>query len=532
MLPWLRIASVLLLSLPLSTSAAVITRGTSPVTLALTKHYNLTETSKIIELDQARAKGLIERAKTSASDSQLAGTSNVPSVSQGVFYSTTVGIGNPPKNYELIIDTGSSNTWVGAQTLTKPFVPTTSRFDRSFVLIRYGSGQFIGLEFTDTVHIGGLSISNQGFAAAAIAIGFQGIDGILGIGPVGLTCGSLIPDRSKCVPTVTDNASKEGLIDASVVGISFVPTTNPGDSNGELTFGGTDPSKVNGSITYVPITTTTPAGYYVGIDQTISYGNTVILLNGAGITDTGTTLILLATDAFNQYKNLTGAVMDKDTGLLRVTPQQFGNLRSLLFTIGGTPFELIPNAQAWPRRFNSLIGGSPNYVYLIVGNLGNVAGGSIAFINGMSFLERFYHVYDAGNNLAGFARTNYTYALKLKRSAAPSPCSFDRVLPKANTNTNAKTKLEAVQWCFAYAALDGERTRGLVESVEGRLALEEVDPRLRLGQWMQMGGWSEHTRAVLNALEGDTEYELEEYTWSTGTSEDERPAKRIRRDSE
>ena len=111
------------------------------------------------------------------------------------------------------------------------------------------------------------------------------------------------------------------------------------------------------AITISPITSTSPAKQFVGINQTISYGDADVLVlpNTAGITDTGTTLLLLATgmpsflicpsfgfvdnavvsDAFKVYQNLTGAVMDKDTGLLRVTPQQFGNLRTLLFNIGG-----------------------------------------------------------------------------------------------------------------------------------------------------------------------------------------------------
>ncbi|PIL28665.1 transporter [Ganoderma sinense ZZ0214-1] len=423
MFPGLRLASVLLLSLALLASAGVIKRSTSPVTLPLTKHYNLTGASKILELDQARAKALVERAKSGARQSQLAGSYNVPLVSQAVYYSTTVGIGNPPRNFSLLIDTGSSNTWVGAQ-LNRLFLPSLStllKFTGDLVYLLYGSGLFIGLEYTDTVYLNGLRIKNQGFGGALLTYGFGGTsggpDGILGIGPVDLTCGTLFPHKSKCVPTVTDNAFKQKLIGAHEVGISFAPTTSVGDTNGELTFGGTDLSKINGTLTYVPITTTSPASAYVGINQTVSYGDEVILANSAGITDTGTTLILLATGAFNQYQNLTGAVMDQQTGLLRVTPEQFSKLSSLFFTIGETQFELIPNAQAWPRQLNSVIGGSSDYVYLIVGDIGPVigggliGGGSISFINGMSFLERFYHVYDAGNNLAGFAPTNYTYAL-------------------------------------------------------------------------------------------------------------------------
>ena len=44
-----------------------------------------------------------------------------------------------------------------------------------------------------------------------------------------------------------------------------------------------------------PITNVSPASSYVGIDQSIEYGSTTLLNLTAGITDTGTTLLLLAT---------------------------------------------------------------------------------------------------------------------------------------------------------------------------------------------------------------------------------------------
>ena len=132
---------------------------------------------------------------------------------------------------------------------------------------------------------------------------------------------TLFPSTSKCVPTVTDNAFAQNLIDAREVGISFAPVMTPGATNGELTLGGTDPSKINGALTYVyvpsvvvrvlaltafttrPITTTSPASRYVGFEQTVSYGDAdrVILSKSAGITDTGTTLVLLATGASFLY---------------------------------------------------------------------------------------------------------------------------------------------------------------------------------------------------------------------------------------
>lgn len=41
----------------------------------------------------------------------------------GVTYTTSVGVGSPPTQYTLLIDTGSSNTWVGAG---KAYVKTST----------------------------------------------------------------------------------------------------------------------------------------------------------------------------------------------------------------------------------------------------------------------------------------------------------------------------------------------------------------------------------------------------------------------
>ena len=90
MLRRLRLISTVLLFLALSASAGIVRRSTSPVTLALTKQFNLTGASTILEMDRARARVLIERAKADSSRSQQAEPYNIPVVNQGVYYSTTV----------------------------------------------------------------------------------------------------------------------------------------------------------------------------------------------------------------------------------------------------------------------------------------------------------------------------------------------------------------------------------------------------------------------------------------------------------
>ena len=175
------------------------------------------------------------------------------------------------------------------------------------------------------------------------------------------------------------------------------------------------------------MTSTSPASFYWGINQSVKYGSTTISSSVAGIVDTGTTLLYIAsgkplkhrlrnpvdatcTDAFSKYKSATGATADSATGLLKITSAQYANLQNLVFTIGGTTFTLTPNAQIWPvsinilfktytpsrllqRNLNTLIGGSANSIYLIVGNIGTPSGEGLDFIDGQVFLERFYSVF-------------------------------------------------------------------------------------------------------------------------------------------
>ncbi|KAH9934585.1 family A1 protease [Epithele typhae] len=404
-----RLVSFILAAVAFSNADALhIRRDSAPMSLPFVRRVNTTGVPSIIQHDQARAKVLkANRAETRGF--QQAAVFNVPATNQAVDYTTTVTVGS--QTFELLIDTGSSNTWVGAQS-DNPL--QGGRTTGNTVSVEYGSGFFTGKEVFDTVTLAnGLTIANQSIGSASDSKGFNNVDGILGIGPVDLTCGTLRSNKSACIPTVTDNAFSQGLISTHVVGISFNPTTTIGNTNGELTFGGVDTSKFTGTLNYVPITSTSPSSHYVGIDQSITYGTadgTTVLPATSGITDTGTTLLLLATDAYETYMDLTGAVPDKATGLLSLTPAQFGNLQSLFFHIGDNTLEFTANAQAWPRALNAAIGGKSNLVYLVVADMGSSSGEGFDFVDGQTFLERFYHVYDIANSRVGFATTPFTYA--------------------------------------------------------------------------------------------------------------------------
>ncbi|EIW52039.1 acid protease [Trametes versicolor FP-101664 SS1] len=411
----LRLASTFLLVLALGlTSDALVVRDSSRITLPIARRLNITGAANLVKLDQARAKALKSRPQAHTGNSPRATIFDAPVTNQAVDYVATVGVGSPPTTYSLLIDTGSSNTWVGAG---KAYVRTeTSQATANLLEVTYGSGFVFGKQgeaFSDTVTVAdGLAIENQVIGSALTSQGFDGVDGIIGIGPVDLTCGTLFPAVTECIPTVTDNAFSQGLIGAHEIGIAFAPTQSLESTNGELTFGGIDDTKFTGPLSFVPITSASPANTFVGIDQTVTYGaaGTTVLAATSGITDTGTTLLLLASDAFATYQNLTGGVPDAATGLLSITPDQFANLESLFFHIGNMTLEFTPNAQIWPRALNTAIGGQPDSVYLIVNDLGSISGEGLDFIDGMTFLERFYYVFDIANSRVGFATTEFTDA--------------------------------------------------------------------------------------------------------------------------
>jgi saccharopepsin len=108
---------------------------------------------------------------------------------------------------------------------------------------------------------------------------------------------------------------------------------------------------------------------------------------------------------------------------------QYEKLKPLVFTIGGRDFILTPNAQIWPRALNERINGDSDKIYLVVGDvcflvfphhfclhpqiqqtwqLADSGGNGFDFINGYTWLQRFYTVFDAGDRCLGFATVSHS----------------------------------------------------------------------------------------------------------------------------
>ncbi|KAJ3728094.1 family A1 protease [Lentinula guzmanii] len=378
----------------------------SSLSIPIQKYVNVTGGHNLVNAGHSRARSFRDRTVSKHISSTK--RQEVPVVNEAITYIAEIAVGADNQTFHLLVDTGSSNTWVGANA-SYTYVPSSSSvWTDDIVIVDYGSGYFFGYEYYDTVTLSNdLVITNQSIGVADFQQGFTSMDGVLGIGPVDLTDGTILGSLAPVttVPTVSDNLFNQGVISTEVIGVSFVPTTGAANEpDGELIFGDVEgSSRYTGQITYTPRETD-----YWGITQSISYGDTEIMASAIGVVDTGTTLNYMPTDTFNAYINTTGGIYDEVTGLYEITEEQYNALDDLIFTIGGTDFPLTPNAQIWPRDLNENIGGEAGKIYLAAVATEPVE--NLNFINGYVFLERYFSIFDNSNSRVGFAVTPYTNA--------------------------------------------------------------------------------------------------------------------------
>ncbi|KAG2070274.1 family A1 protease [Suillus decipiens] len=394
-------AALLTLLLVFTITKSLVKAANSPISAPLTSRLHFSNgTNNLLERDKARVNTL--------SNSSMH-RHNVPLTNEYANYGhfLTVGIGNPPTTYSLILDSGSANTWVRASN----YVETGTSFCTGQpVAVNYDSGFFSGTEWLDYVTVGpGLTVIRQSIGVANEIAGFHDYDGLIGIGPVAMTVGSLRDSRTEPIPTVTDSLFGQGTISENVLGLFFQPYVNPPlETTGQITFGGTDPTMYNGNIVYAPTVQNWRSRKFWGVDSGITYGNRLILRSSGGIVDCATTLILITTEAYQNYRLATGAEYDRATTLLTISEDKYGALRNLNFHIGYQTYSLTPNGQIWPRSLNTKINGKERSIYLIVGDRGY--NGQHEFYLGYVFMQRFYVAYDATNARVGFATTAFTRA--------------------------------------------------------------------------------------------------------------------------
>lgn len=231
-------------------------------------------------------------------------------------YYGPVAIGTPPQQFTTVYDTGSSNLWVPSTrcsifSLGCDFHPkydqskssTYVKNDTAFS-IQYGTGALTGVISEDTVQLGGLTVTNQGFAQATDEPGITFLvarfDGILGMAWPRISVDG--------VPTVFETMLAQGILTNAQAQFGFWLNRTEGDgktlTGGELTLGGYDASHYQGSLNWVPLTNET---YWEFALDALLVGDVTYAANARAICDTGTSLLAGPSSVMTQLNKALGA---------------------------------------------------------------------------------------------------------------------------------------------------------------------------------------------------------------------------------
>jgi hypothetical protein len=101
------------------------------------------------ELDRKRiAKMIAGLGQEKGDGGDVTATGGSPQFMHGILYTAQVDIGTPAQSFTLAVDTGSANTWVGADSNNKYDAKksSTMKNEGKAVSVGYGIGEFQGRE--------------------------------------------------------------------------------------------------------------------------------------------------------------------------------------------------------------------------------------------------------------------------------------------------------------------------------------------------------------------------------------------------
>ncbi|PIL35762.1 transporter [Ganoderma sinense ZZ0214-1] len=243
---------------------------------------------------------------------------------QDVGYIATIQMGTPARDFNILMDSGSADLWVGAENCQSEsggdcgnhnfLGPQSSSSFKDLgkqFQVTYGTGNVQGDIIQDDISVAGLALPAHTFGVAtAESVDFSDnsvpFDGLMGLAQSTLS--------EQGVLTPVESLSEAGLIGDAITSFKISRLAD-NKNDGEITFGGLDSSKFDAQ-TLVTFDNVATNGFWEGAMDSVTVDGTDTGLTGrSAILDTGTTLIVAPpADATAVHQLIAGAQDDGQGG--------------------------------------------------------------------------------------------------------------------------------------------------------------------------------------------------------------------------
>jgi len=315
-----------------------------------------------------------------------------------VGYIATVQLGTPPKDFRILMDSGSADFWVGSENCdgcgnhtllgtqsSSSFVQSNQPFN-----VTYGSGAVAGVLCQDNVGIAGLQLSAHTFGVAdeetsQFSSNTVSFDGLMGLAQSTLS--------NEMVQTPVEALASNGLISSAIASFKISRLADQ-LNDGEVTFGGLDSSKFDAN-TLVTFPNVNQIGFWEGAMDAITVNGQDSGMTGrTAILDTGTTLVIAPPADAQAVITMVGGQCDSQQCTVPCTTNA-----SLALSFGNAAFSIDPRDLAvLPVDPNDLTGDCT------AGIQPGTIGANTEWLVGDVFLKNVYFSADTSNNQISLAK--------------------------------------------------------------------------------------------------------------------------------
>jgi cathepsin D len=314
---------------------------------------------------------------------------------QDLSYFSKMKFGSKGKDMWMLLDTGAANTWVMGSNCTSSACLAHNTFgapDSSTLhvtttpwSVSYGTGTVEGVTVTDTVAFANYSVEMGFGSATETSNDFNNypMDGILGLGrPASNQIGT---------PTIMQVLDNKNLLQANILGI-HLQRNSDGAKDGQITFGGVDRSKFQGSLSYTATVSTDSSLWEIPVDDVAVSGTSCKFTGRSAIVDTGTSYVLMPpTDAEILHAQIPGSTNAGGSANFMIP---CSTTKTIQFTFSGVTYGVQPD---------DYLGKADSTGKMCASNIiGQQAYSANQWILGDVFLKNVYTVFDFDKGRIGF----------------------------------------------------------------------------------------------------------------------------------